>query len=217
MKMNNKVRTYKDEELLQLGESSIALLTEFLFSSKDSLLKEFSHGVARLDYKEEIKNKIQFQKEFDDQNDYDYILFHLVMFSTTLLKYNAPSYIMKKKLFGGYLQDPIGSFSFVKGLENGLMKFKQVDRLRNIREIIAVKNDSGIYYSYGKPVTESSIPYFYFEFSRKDLSEITMDFAENIAYLRNPKYPNIAIGVFNEKAKEIVPLAHAVLRKYFVE
>ena len=73
-----------------------------------------------------------------------------------------------------------------------------------------------ISYSFGKNLNEIK-PYFYFEYTKKQLDELTIDFAKNVAYLREPKNPKIVIGVFYEKAKEIVPVVHGILRNLFVE
>jgi hypothetical protein len=209
-----KLKVFNDDKLCLLGQDAIAILIHELMYKK--IMEDFSFSIQKFDYRDKIKNEVFFQKDFDTEYDYDYVLFHLVMFGATILKYNAMDYVMKKKLFGGYTQNITGAFSFVNGLESGIKNFRQKGKLCNIREIVDEFNGLRTSYSYGKTLSTTPIPYFYFEHNNKQLNEISLDFAKNIANIRQPQNPDIVIGVFNERAKEIVPLAHNILHHFFV-
>lgn len=208
-----KFKVFNEDKLTLLGLDSVALIINELLENH---IQEFAHALATIDEIEDLKEEIQFEKDYEYPNDFEYILYHLVMFGTTVLKYNATDYVVRKKFFGGYAEDTFKAFSYVGGLENGVYNFRQKGNLNNIREIKVEKKGDNLNYYYGEPLSKVPLPYFH-EYGDSSLNLIALKFAQNIAYLRKPKNPEIAIGVFNEKAKEIVPLAHRILRHFFVE
>ena len=205
-----KFHIFNEDKLVLLGMDIVGVLIHRIM--KLGILEEYCTIIARID-----SHEIQCEEEFDEKEDFDYILFHLVTFGTTLFKYNATSYVVRKKFFGGYSQDDAKVLSFVKGLEAGLKNFQQKGKFVNIKEIKAEAHSTRISYSCGNTLSRSSIPYFYFEQGNQHLEEISNDFAKNIAYIRKPRNPEILITILNEKAKEIVPLAHSILCGLFVE
>ncbi|MDQ1912523.1 hypothetical protein RAC89_19195 [Paenibacillus sp. GD4] len=209
-----KFKQYDEEKIGLIGQDAVTLLIHQLLQRH--IAEEFAHGVARLDHQESIKDEIQFERDYEQEKDFEYILFHLVMFGASIMKYNATSYVMKRKFFGGYTEDVYKAFTFAKGIEKGLSDFRMKGKLPSIRQVKAEGQDSKPTYSNGDSLNKT-MPYFFFEHTRESLDEISLSFARNLAYLRRPKNPRIVIGVFNEKAKEIVPLAHEIMSHFFVE
>lgn len=209
-----KFKVFNEDKLTLFGQDAVAILIHELL--KKHIAEDFAHSVAQMDYREDLKIDIQFERQYDRDKDFEYILYHMVMFGAALLKYNASDYIKNKLLFRGYVDDPVKAFMFCEGLENGLKHFRQKGNLKNIREIKAETNGNALSCYEGEPLSKIHLPYFHKIFDAS-LGEVAMEFAKNLAYLRRPKYPNIVIGVFNERATELVPLAHTILHHFFVE
>jgi hypothetical protein len=210
-----KFKVFSEDKLQLLGQEVGGIFIRELMEEK--ILQQFVHTLSTLDKFEDYNEVIRFEKEFDTETDADYVFYHLVMFGTTLLKYNSTNYIMKKKFFGGYEEDLFKAFSFVKGLEAGLFHFRQKGILDKVYEIKADIKVHSIEYSHGEPLSKLPLPYFYYEHSNKNLNEISLDFASNLAYIRKPENPDIVIEVINEFTKDIVPIVHRILNYYFVE
>lgn len=210
-----KFKVHNEDKLQLLGQDAVALTVRQMLETKK--LEEFSHGLSMIDYKDDLKEEIQFRKPFEPKIHQEQVLFYMVMYSSTIIKYNAIDYIKDKKFFGGYKEAPFKAFSFSKGLEAGLENFKGRGNFINIKSINTKKTINGYEYIHGATLNKIPIPFFWFEHTKQSLDEITIDFATKIASIREPKNPNIVIGVFYEKAKEIVPLSHEILTHFFVE
>ena len=126
-----RFKVHNEDKLQLLGQDAVAIVVRELLETK--ILEEFSHGLANINYKDHLKKEIQFRISFDSEKHYDHILFYMVMYCTTLMKYNAIDYIKDKKLFGGYKEAPLKSFYFSKGLEAGLENFKGRGKFINIK------------------------------------------------------------------------------------
>lgn len=210
-----KFKQFNDDKLILLGQDSLTLFTGNILNT--GLLEEFSHGLANIELNVNLREEIGFKYGFDDSYHYDYILYHMVMFGATIMKFSTSSYIKKKKLFGGYNENLFGAFKFSQSLEYGLDNFKKRGNFINIKSVIPNLTLSGITYSLGDTLDKYPFPYFWLEHSQKSLDEMTTDFATNIASIRQPENPNIVIGVFYEKAKEILPICHKILHGLFIE
>lgn len=208
-------KVYNEDKLQLLGQDSVAIMARLLFETEK--IQEFSNGLSRIDYKDELKEKIQFSQNFDNNIHPEQVLFYMVMYGATLIRYYATDYIKEKKLFGGYKENLIKVLSFSKGLEVGLDNFKARGNFINIKSINANITETSYEYSFGETLNKIPLPFFWFEYTKQTLDEITIDFATKISSIRQPKYPNIVIGVFYEKAKEIVPLSQKILTHFFIE
>lgn len=210
-----KFKVFNEDKLQLLGQDAVAVTVRYLMETKK--LEEFSHGLSRIDYKEDLKKEIQFGKEFESVEHHEQVLFYMVMYCATLMKYNAIDYIKDRKLFGGYKEAPFKAHSFSLGLKAGLENFKRRGNFIHIKSINANKSLNGYDYSYGEPLSNIPLPFFWFELSKQSLDEITVEFATKIASIREPINPDIVIAVFYEKAKELVPLTHEIMIHFFVD
>jgi hypothetical protein len=210
-----RFKVHNEDKLQLLGQDAVAIVVSQLLETRK--LEEFSHVLANIDLKDHLKKEIQFNHTFDLEQHHDQVLFYMVMYCTTLMKYNAIDYIKEKKFLGGYKEAPLKSFYFSKGLEAGLENFKGRGKFINIKSVIGEKNNNGYTYSTGSTLNKIPLPYFWFEHTKKSIEEITIDFATDIATLRQPNNPIIVVGVFYEKAKELIPLSHEILTHFFVD
>lgn len=209
--MNYKI--YNSDKLTLLGQDAVTILIQIILHK--GIIEIFSNFLANLDYKESTAATIGFAKKFDYQTDPQYVLYHLVMFGGTFMKHNCHQYIIRKKLFGGYEIDTISAMSFIKGLESGLVHFKQ--KMSQLESIHATEKNGSIEYSYGALLHTLPIPYFYLDFLDKSLVDIELEFGRNISYIREPKNPKIPSAVFALKSSELTDECQLLLEGLFLK